>query len=175
MAVGGDLAEEQCDAAHRRRGNALGSPNLDDYVISSPTGSDTPGTPRKVAPALVVGEKLQHVGIRSWGTIDGNGARFRDKTKFRPKVLMFALEIVDGGRMDGVNISNIQIDGVTVPIFIRLGNRGRPFENRNVTPGIGTLRNAALANITASRVSSTGCSITGLPGHPVENVSLKDL
>ena len=27
-----------------------------------------------------------------------------------------------------MNISNIQIDGVTVPIFIRLGNRGRPFE-----------------------------------------------
>ena len=115
------------------------------------------------------------MGIRGWGTIDGNGARFRDRTKSRPKVLMFALEIVDGGRMDGVNISNIQIDGVTVPIFIRLGNRGRPFENRNVTPGIGTLRNVALANITASRVSSTGCSITGLPGHPVENVYLKDL
>jgi hypothetical protein len=86
-----------------------------------------------------------------------------------------ALEIVDGGRLDNVNVSNIQIDGVTSPIFIRLGNRGRPYENRKVKPGIGTLRNVTLTNITATRASSTGCSITGLPGHPVESISLKDI
>ncbi|MHC4512018.1 MAG: glycoside hydrolase family 28 protein, partial [Planctomycetota bacterium] len=36
-----------------------------------------------------------------------------------------ALEIVDGGTLDRVAISNLTIKGVTVPIFMRLGNRAR--------------------------------------------------
>ncbi len=34
-----------------------------------------------------------------------------------------ALEIVDGGNLDRVTISNITIDGYLSPIFLRLGNR----------------------------------------------------
>ena len=288
----------------------LGSPNLDDYVVPASSAADRPKGERKTAKALITCEQLRQVAIRGKGTIDGNGAHFRDKTKPRPKVLMFtgcqdvrvegvrlqasgswmqhyrdcerlvvrdvtvfnhasfnndgldvdscrdveiadctidsdddalclkslsdrpcrnvkisnctlsshcnaikmgtesgggfqditvrdcrvfsprhskviygkqrglagiALEIVDGGLMDGVDVSNIEIDGVTAPVFIRLGNRGRAYENRQAKPGIGTLRNVTLSKITATKASSTGCSITGLPGHPVENVVLKDI
>ena len=39
-----------------------------------------------------------------------------------------ALEIVDGGTLQNVEVSKIKIDGVSVAIFLRLGNRGRVYE-----------------------------------------------
>ncbi|MFC2116918.1 glycoside hydrolase family 28 protein, partial [Bacteroidota bacterium] len=44
-----------------------------------------------------------------------------------------ALEMVDGGIMENVSISNIVIEGPQVPLFIRLGNRGREYKK-----GLGT-------------------------------------
>ena len=40
---------------------------------------------------------------------------------------------------------------------------------------VGTLRNVSFANIVATRAGKTGCSIVGLPGHCVENVSLSNV
>lgn len=85
-----------------------------------------------------------------------------------------ALEIVDGGRMENVTVSDVTIEGVTAPLFLRLGNRGRLFD-RKVKPPVGTLRQVRLRNITARGVSPVGCSITGLPGHPIEEVSLENI
>ena len=86
-----------------------------------------------------------------------------------------ALEIVDGGELDRVAITNIAMTGVSVPIFMRLGNRARPIEKGGPKPGVGTFRNVAISNVIATGMSKIGCSITGLPGHPVENVSLSDV
>jgi polygalacturonase len=86
-----------------------------------------------------------------------------------------ALEIVDGGTLDRVTISNIVIKGVTAPIFLRLGNRARTFERNQPKPGVGTLRNVVLSNIIATDCSAIGCSITGLPDHPIENVTLANI
>lgn len=83
-----------------------------------------------------------------------------------------ALMIVDGGTLDRVTISNIAMTGVRVPIFIRLGNRARPFRKDMERPGIGRVRNIAIRGIVARPIEPIGCSITGLPGHPVENVVL---
>ena len=38
-----------------------------------------------------------------------------------------SFELVDGGRIDRVAVSNVTIDGVEVPLFVRLGNRGTGF------------------------------------------------
>ncbi len=86
-----------------------------------------------------------------------------------------ALEIVDGGIMDRVTITNIAIDGVTAPIFIRLGNRARPFKADMSKPKIGRLQNVTISNIIATHASKVGCSITGLPGYPIEGVSLSNI
>jgi polygalacturonase len=86
-----------------------------------------------------------------------------------------ALETVDGGTLDRVNISNVAMDNVRCPIFIRLGNRARPFEKGAPPPGIGRLLNVSLSDIQASGADPTGCCIAGLPGHPVENVALSNI
>jgi hypothetical protein len=86
-----------------------------------------------------------------------------------------ALEIVDGGTLDRVAVSNITIKGVSVPIFMRLGNRARPYEKGQRKPGVGKFHNVVVSNIIATDCSPIGCSITGLPGHPIESISLSNI
>jgi len=91
-----------------------------------------------------------------------------------------AMEIVDGGRLDNVRVSDVDITGVSVPIFLRLGNRARVYGKGGDAahakkPGVGTFRKVRLSNITATGVSAIGCSITGLPGHRVEDVVLENV
>jgi polygalacturonase len=86
-----------------------------------------------------------------------------------------ALEIVDGGALDDVKVSNVAIDGVSVPIFLRLGNRARIYVKLGSKPDVGTFRKVVLQDITAVNCSKIGCSITGLPGHPIEDVTLSNV
>ena len=76
-----------------------------------------------------------------------------------------ALEVVDGGFMDQVTITNITMTGIQTPLFIRLGNRKGP----------GSLKNVIISNITATDETMLHSSITGIPGSYVENVIVKDL
>jgi hypothetical protein len=86
-----------------------------------------------------------------------------------------ALENVDGGVLDRIAISNITITGVSVPIFIRFGNRARPYKEDMPKPGVGVFRNVMLSNIVATGCDKTGCAISGIPGHEIENLWLRDI
>lgn len=86
-----------------------------------------------------------------------------------------ALEIVDGGTLEQVVISGMAMRNVGGAIFLRLGDRGRPFKDAMARPAAGALRNVTISNVEAAGVGKTGNSITGLPGHPVENVTLSDI
>jgi hypothetical protein len=76
-----------------------------------------------------------------------------------------AIEAVDGASIDGVVISNISIEDADVPIFIRVGNRGRSMPS--ATPG--SLKNISIHNVTATGAALTS-SITGVEGGRVQNV-----
>jgi hypothetical protein len=94
-----------------------------------------------------------------------------------------ALEIVDGGTMDRVVVSNITMNKIAAPIFVRLGNRARPFKPARSSsngkdmekPGIGVLRNVTINNIEATGANATGCAISGLGEAAIENVTLSNL
>ena len=88
----------------------------------------------------------------------------------RPPIAGIAIESVDGSNIDGVVVSNITMVKVRAPIFIRLGNRGRDMD----TPVPGTLRNVTISNVVATGASLTS-SITGIPGHDVEGVTLSNI
>ena len=51
----------------------------------------------------------------------------------------------------------------------------RPFQKDMQPPPIGSFRNVVINNIVATDVGRIGCSITGQPGHPIENVLLSNL
>ena len=86
-----------------------------------------------------------------------------------------SLEVVDGGFMDEVSVSNVVIDGPEVPVFIRLGNRGRKHWDGAPQPGVGSIKGISLSHVSAYNVNSIGCSITGITGHNVEDVTLADI
>ena len=94
----------------------------------------------------------------------------------RPEGLAgIALEIVDGGSLDGVTISNVTIEETSAPIFLRLGNRARPHKPDQPKPPVGTFRNVVINNVVARSAGSTGCSIVGIPGNRIENVTISNL
>ena len=85
------------------------------------------------------------------------------------------LQLVDGGTLENVTVSNITMRDVGGAVFIRLGNRARPHIPDGPKPGIGTLQNVVISNISATGCGTVGSSITGLPGHPIRNVSLNHI
>ena len=85
-----------------------------------------------------------------------------------------SLEIVDGGILENVAISNLVIDGPKVPVFIRLGNRARKHYPEAPEPPVGTIRNVVLTNIVARASSPVGCSMVGIPDGKIDGVTLSD-
>jgi hypothetical protein len=98
-----------------------------------------------------------------------------------------ALETVDGGILENIVINNITATNTGNGIFIRLGHRNKD-ERYSV------LRNVSIKNVKVQipfdrpdkNYDLRGpdlpffhnpfpCSITGIPGHPVENVSLENI
>ena len=101
------------------------------------------------------------------------------------------LQLVDGGRLENVDISRIVMENVGNPIFIRLGNRGSTF-GKGVKAPVGSIKNVrvsdlvaevtledpskALADLTVREKGMSGpIMITGIPGHLVEDVVLENV
>ncbi|MBQ4287902.1 MAG: glycoside hydrolase family 28 protein [Bacteroidales bacterium] len=81
-----------------------------------------------------------------------------------------ALEVVDGGIMENINISNIAMRDVQTPIFIRMARR-----KESVFPGGSRMRGITISGVTAECESMMSSSITGVPGLYPENIYLSDI
>jgi polygalacturonase len=84
-----------------------------------------------------------------------------------------ALETVDGGAVEDITVANLTMrDVTTAPIFLRVGNRGRGPAG---TP-VGSMRRVHISHVVAYNAEPRFASIVaGIPGHPVEDVSLSDI
>lgn len=85
------------------------------------------------------------------------------------------LAIVDGGIMENVLIENVSMSGLITPIMIRLGNQARKHEPNAPTPGVGSVKNIRLKNVTAFAESNITSTITGIPGYKAENIWLQNV
>ncbi len=99
-----------------------------------------------------------------------NSVIFNGDVPLKARVISgIAVEMVDGGRLEGVVVSNIRMQNVRTPIFIRrAGRRLRP----DGSPGI--LRGVIIDNVHATGSILTS-SITGLPGFDAEDVTLSNI
>ena len=96
-----------------------------------------------------------------------NSVIYNGNVPFNERVIAgIAIEMVDGGILDGVTISNIRMQNVRTPIFIRLGHR-------HVNAAT-CLRNVMIRGINAAGAILT-CSITGMPDAKVESITLADV
>ncbi|WOO40572.1 glycoside hydrolase family 28 protein [Rubellicoccus peritrichatus] len=99
------------------------------------------------------------------------------------------LLMVDGGMIDNIHISDIELFNCGGPIFLRLGNRGRDYTksikqiySEDVSPEgrpVGSLKNVYIGNISGRlfgrNTAVEGIMFTGLPGHRIENVTLENI
>ncbi|HMG84149.1 MAG TPA: glycosyl hydrolase family 28 protein [Terracidiphilus sp.] len=89
---------------------------------------------------------------------------------FRERVISgIALEVVDGGWIDGVEVTGIRMERTRTAIFIRLENRKHARDN----PQHG-IRNVSIENVQATE-ALLASSITGLPGMSVQDVTLSHI
>lgn len=78
-----------------------------------------------------------------------------------------ALEVVDGGFMEEIELHDLTMDDVQTPVFIRLGKRK--------TSDNSYLKDVWIHDIQATSVSLVASSITGVPGLRVDNVKISDI
>jgi polygalacturonase len=80
------------------------------------------------------------------------------------------LQAIDGGSVENIFVSQIRMTHVRIPIFLRLGNRGRGQDH----PCPGKLRNIVLRRVYASG-AETAAVISGIPGADIQNVRIERL
>ncbi|MBC8039921.1 MAG: glycoside hydrolase family 28 protein [Opitutaceae bacterium] len=99
-----------------------------------------------------------------------------------------ALKIIsmDGARIENVSVSNLILDRVSGPIFIRLGSRLRRYHADQPARDVGCIRGVTLRNITGTvweegyplygkLPRKAGIIVTGLPGHCIEDLHVSDV
>lgn len=85
------------------------------------------------------------------------------------------LDINDGGTMDGVRIHGLVMEEVLAAVRIQLTDRGRGFAAGLPRPGIGTMRNIDIRDVTAFGLTQAVCLIDGLPQRAIEDVAIADV
>ena len=85
-------------------------------------------------------------------------------------IAALAVEVVDGGTLDGVTFRNIKLDGYAVPIFIREERRHDPPPGRETY-----LRNVLIENVTGRADSRIASSITGTPSRRPQGITLRNV
>jgi polygalacturonase len=82
-----------------------------------------------------------------------------------------AIESVDGALVEDVRISDLTVTDADVPIFVRLGARGR---GQKPGPIPGAIRDVTIRGLTATGATDA-CTISGIPGHAIERLTLEDV
>jgi polygalacturonase len=76
---------------------------------------------------------------------------------------------VDGGNIKNVVLSDLTMDSVTVPIFLRLGSRLKTFQeaDKGKSKETGTISGVTIRNVKVKDGKQAGVMISGVPGHEV--------
>jgi hypothetical protein len=88
---------------------------------------------------------------------------------------------VDGAHIRNVTISDLTMDDVATPIFVRLGARLKTFRAGDEKRPVGGIENVVIRNVRARAAANaqlmppSGIFITGIPGHSIENLRLENI
>lgn len=82
-----------------------------------------------------------------------------------------SIESCDGAKVNNINISNIKMDSMACPLFIRLNNRNG--DNKADLDGKGKIENINIKNIIAKNIEMP-IMIMGIPNQKICDISLKN-
>lgn len=88
-----------------------------------------------------------------------------------PRHAGIELMTVDGGVMENIVIENITMENVATPIFIRLGNRARPYKPGQYVDHLYDVKDISLNNIIVLNAKLPS-SIIGMNAKPLKNISI---
>ena len=151
----------------------------DDCVVLKTTarrGRPTPATRNVIISGVICSSDDQGIKIGTESQGDFRDILIRDvlvyhaPSIYRAPTAALSFSMVDGANFENLIVSDIIIRDAATPFFLRLGNRGRG----QITPTPGSLKNVQFNNIVATG-GTLASSITGLPGHYAENVSLNNI
>ena len=81
----------------------------------------------------------------------------------------------DGGILEDITISNVIMDGQETPFCIKLGDRWAKQQTDPIEKKAGVIRNVLIGGVVIRNAGPIPSSITGYPGHSVENIILSDM
>lgn len=113
------------------------------------------------------------IGTESLGdfeTISVSDCRIHDTRLGGVKLLS-----VDGAHLRGVEISHLTLENVKVPIMLRLGGRLKTFRSGDRAKSVGALSDVVIRDIRATGAQQIGVLISGIPDHPLEAITLRDI
>jgi polygalacturonase len=113
------------------------------------------------------------LGTESIG--DFERIEFHDSKIYKTGISGIALNSVDGSHLHDVKIDGVTMDGVAAAISIRLGARLKTFRKGDQAKPPGILRDVIIKNVNARGIKKIGILINGIPGHPVENLTLENI
>jgi hypothetical protein len=105
-------------------------------------------------------------------TIGGSPARALHGSRY--SISGISLQSVDGGTLEDILITDVRMDGTHSPVCLRLGNRGRVKPDMP-KPRPGAIRRVILENIQGGDHQRRGSIISGIPGHVIQDVILRDI
>jgi hypothetical protein len=88
---------------------------------------------------------------------------------------------VDGSNIRNIAISDITMDDVVTPIFVRLGARLKTYRPGETPRPVGSIENVVIRNVRATSSTQgppmppSGIFITGIPGHRVGKMTLENI
>lgn len=93
---------------------------------------------------------------------------------------------VDGSHLQNITVTDVTMENVQTPIFMRLGARLKTFRAGDTRNDVGSLTNVVIKNIKARSavvkltdkaaiVPPTGIYVIGIPGHSIEGLTLENI
>ncbi len=82
---------------------------------------------------------------------------------------------VDGAKLQNIEISDVKMDKVNMPIIIRLGARLKTFREGDARQAVGSIGNIKIKNVTVQHGTWTGMLISGIPGHYIDGITLENI
>jgi hypothetical protein len=120
--------------------------------------------------------KLGTESLGGFENIRVSNCQIRDTRNGGIKILC-----VDGGTLKDVVVEDITMDNVRTPIFVRLGARLKTFREGDSRKPIGSLERVVIRNVKAKAAAEaqimppSGVFITGIPGHPIDGLTLANI
>ena len=79
---------------------------------------------------------------------------------------------VDGSHLNDFVVSDVTMDKVQIAVMVRLGSRLKTFRPGQDKRPTGSLGDVTIRNVHATDVAAVGVCVCGIPGHPVEGLTL---